>query len=58
LIDVEVWHRVRMFLAQHAQNLGHIDNVRSEFWVATRMMYMWSHFCGGNNITATETSEA
>jgi hypothetical protein len=31
LIDVEVWHRVRMFLAQHAQNLGDIENGRSEF---------------------------
>jgi len=58
LIDAEVWRRVRMFLAQHAQNLGGIENVRSEFWVATRLMYKWSHFYGGNNITATETSEA
>jgi hypothetical protein len=47
-----------MFLAQHAQNLGRNENVRSEFWVATKLMYKWSHFCGGNNITATETSEA
>jgi len=57
LIDAEVWLRVRMFLAQHAENLEYIENVSSEFWVATKLMNKWSHFCRGNNIAATETSE-
>jgi len=58
LIDSEVWLKVKMFLAQHAQNWGDIENVRSACSVDTRLMCKWSNFCRGNNITATKTSAA